>query len=83
MKLRKNQKVTFKAIDDFTGKEIQLKGVIVSEALRYIQAHQDREFHLKEEYGEILEDEAYIVKENSNFVRLHLVLLDDILKIKK
>jgi len=78
VKLRKGQTVIFKAIDDFTGKELKLSGVIVSEALRYIKEHRD----LQKEYGEILEDEAYIIKEDSNFVKLHLVLLEDILEIK-
>ncbi len=76
LKLRKGQSVTFKAINDFTGQELKLSGVIVSETLRYIKEHRD----LKEEYGGVLKDEAYIVKEDSRSekLNLHLVLTEDI-----
>lgn len=75
MKLRKNQKVKFKAICEFTGEILELEGIIINEAYKYIKAHQNHQ----DEYGEILEDETYIIKEDSNFVKLHLVLLKDIL----
>ncbi|MBA7497190.1 hypothetical protein ES702_07801 [subsurface metagenome] len=81
MKFRKNQKVTFTTIDEFTGETLKLEGVILDEGYHYISTHQD----LEEERGEILEDEAYVikVKENSHSEKLHLVLLEDILEIKK
>lgn len=81
MKFRKNQKVKFKTIDEFTGETLELEGVILDEGYHYISTHQDQE----EEHSEILEDEAYVikVKENSHSTRLHLVLLEDILKVKK
>lgn len=80
MKLRKNQKVKFKAICEFTGETLELEGTILDEGYHYISTHQD----LEEEHGEILEDEAYVikVKENSHSTKLHLVLLNDILKVK-
>jgi len=80
MKLRKNQKVKFTTIDNFTGETLELEGIILDEGYHYIAAHQD----LEEEHGEILEDEAYVikVKENSHSEQLHLVLLADISKIK-
>lgn len=76
MKLRKNQKVKFTAIDDFTGEISRLEGIVLDEGYHYIKTHQD----LQEEHGEILEGEAYIIEENSRSERrLHLVLLEDIL----
>jgi len=81
MKFRKNQKVKFTAICEFTGKMLELEGIILDEGYHYISTHQD----LEEEHGEILEDEAYVikVKENSHSEKLHLVLLEDILEVRK
>jgi len=78
MKLRKGQQVEFKAIDDLTGQALNLSGIVISEAYRYIQAHRD----LQSEYGGIKSGEAYIirVKGNSQSEQLHLVFPENILE---
>ena len=80
MKLRKNQRVTFITTDELTGETLQLEGTILDEGYHYISTHQNHQ----KEHGEILENEAYVikVKENNHSEKLHLVLLEDILKVK-
>jgi len=78
MRLEKGQQITFSAIDDFTGDMLRLDGEIVSEAYEYIKSHPD----LEGEYGNILENEAYIAKADGHYSGLHLVYPEDILEIK-
>lgn len=82
MKLRKNQKVKFKAIDDFTGQELKLEGVVLDEAFHYVKTHNVKiHKYLQEEFGNILENEAYVIQENSYFLKIHLVFIEDILEV--
>ena len=77
MRLKKGREITFTAIDDFTGEMLKLKGTILDEGYHYVQNHK----YLQEEYGGIVEGEAYIVKENSHSGNIHLVLVENVLEI--
>ena len=76
-KLRKGQQIRFEVIDDFTGKLIKRRGVVISDASKYIKKHPK----LQAEYGGIISGEAYIVQESLPSKSLNLIALTDVIEI--
>jgi hypothetical protein len=80
MKMPKNgQEILFSAIDDFTGEEIEKRGIVLDDAAAYIKAHPE----LEKEYGGVLKGSAFIVKETPPSEALHLAYLMDLRKVYK
>jgi len=73
--LERGQEVIFEAIDNFTGELVERRGVIIDNAVAYIEDHPK----LQSEYGGVTE--GYIVKESYPSERINLITTTDIIKV--
>ncbi len=76
---QKDQEILFSAIDDFTGEEVEKRGIVIDDARAYIRAHPECEA----EYGAVRSGAALIVKETPPSEALHLIYLMDLRKVYK
>lgn len=74
---RRDEEITFNALDEMMAIPVKRKGVFVSEASEYIKSHPE----FKAEYGEVTKEAgAIIVKDSAG--RMNLVFPDQIVKVK-